>query len=420
MKTTQTLASSPVNEVQEETIDEGDHKADLIMQLGRALLSLGSPAHRLEAALDLVCRELGVSGQFFSTPTGLFASVGTGKNQRTVMIRANPGEVDLGKLSDINDTLQQLSNSEISLRQAADTIQAIYESPSRFGSWATVIAFALTSTAVATLFSGGWPEIIAGTATGTLIGLLAILSGRFITIARVFEPLAATLAAFIGWLFASYSGANAPLIIMAGLIVLIPGLGVTVAVRELATGQLVAGSSRLAGAITLFLILGFGVAVGTQLASWILGELIFQSANPAPGWMAHAALLPITAGLTVLFRAHVRDAVWIFLACIISLESINYLVAHLGSHIGAALAAMIVTISGNVFSRFSGRPSMILHIPGLMLLVPGSVGFRGLTDILNNDFISGLQTTFNAGLVAVALTTGMLMASILVPPRREL
>ena len=68
----------------------------------------------------------------------------------------------------------------------------------------------------------------------------------------------------------------------------------------------------------------------------------------------------------------------------------------------------------------SGRPASIVQIPGLILLVPGSIGMRSLSALLGQDVISGLETGFLAVMVAVALATGMILASALVPPRISL
>ncbi|MEM1082269.1 MAG: threonine/serine exporter family protein, partial [Pseudomonadota bacterium] len=74
----------------------------------------------------------------------------------------------------------------------------------------------------------------------------------------------------------------------------------------------------------------------------------------------------------------------------------------------------------NLFARWSSRPGSIMHLPGLILLVPGSIGLQSLTALLDQNVISGIETAFLAGMVAVALTTGMILASVLIPPKVNL
>ena len=53
---------------------------------------------------------------------------------------------------------------------------------------------------------------------------------------------------------------------LAGLIVLIPGFMLTIAIRELSTRHLASGTARLVGAGITFLGIIFGVALGNRLA----------------------------------------------------------------------------------------------------------------------------------------------------------
>jgi len=66
------------------------------------------------------------------------------------------------------------------------------------------------------------------------------------------------------------------------------------------------------------------------------------------------------------------------------------------------------------------RPAIITAVPGIMLLVPGSVGFRGLAALMDEKIVSGVDTSFKMILTAVALVAGTLMANIIAPPRREI
>jgi uncharacterized membrane protein YjjB (DUF3815 family) len=61
-----------------------------------------------------------------------------------------------------------------------------------------------------------------------------------------------------------------------------------------------------------------------------------------------------------------------------------------------------------------------LRLPGLLLLVPGSLGFRSLSSLLAADTIAGTDGLFRAALVTVALAVGLFAADLLLPPQRSL
>ena len=55
-----------------------------------------------------------------------------------------------------------------------------------------------------------------------------------------------------------------------------------------------------------------------------------------------------------------------------------------------------------------------------MLLVPGSIGFRSLSSLLERNVVAGVDTAFSMLLVAVALAAGLLVANAIAPARKVL
>ncbi len=389
-------------------------------KLGRALHRYGSPAHRLEDAMTAVADRLGVHGQFFSTPTAIFASFETDRRHKTLPLRVEPGEVDLEKLSRLDRVLSRVVRGELGPSAAAASVDAVVDAPPRYGAVVTTVAFAAVSGSAARFFGGGWPEIAAACGVGLLIGLLALAIGRFPSAGRVFELLSATLAAFVTALAAELAGVAPQVVTVAGLIVLIPGFTLTVAMTELATRHLVSGSARLAGAALIFLTIGFGVALGTRLGEALFDPTVPGQPVPLPDWTEAAALAVAAGGFTVLFRAHPRDAGWILAAGTVAFAGSRLGAELLGPELGAFLGAVLVGVGSNLFARLRDRPAAVAQLPGLMLLVPGSIGFRGVSSFLAQDAVTGVQSAFTMALVAIALVTGLLLANVLLPPRRAL
>jgi uncharacterized membrane protein YjjP (DUF1212 family) len=407
---------------------DSEDPAHLVMRLGWAFHAAGSPSHRIEEGMGLAARRLGVRGQFFSTPTALFASFGEGAAQRTFLERVEPGEVDLERLSQLDDLLSALADRRIDVAGAGRRLDALQQNPARYGHAATTIAFGLVSATAAYFFRGGWAEVAVAGALGLAIGLLArAISGRPVA-GRLFEPLAATLAAAAATLMAllwppgllGAPGLSAFTVLLAGLIVLVPGYTLTVAITELATRHLVAGSARFAGAGATFFGLAFGVAVGTTLVEMAVGAPVSPEPVPPPGWLRWLALAGAATGFTVLFRARPRDWGWIALSGVVAVEGVRLGGLLLGPELAGFLGALLVGVTGNLVARYRRRPAALVQVPGLILLVPGSLGFRSLASLLDRDVLSGVHGAFEMTLVAIALTTGLLLASVVVPPRRAL
>jgi uncharacterized membrane protein YjjB (DUF3815 family) len=84
--------------------------------------------------------------------------------------------------------------------------------------------------------------------------------------------------------------------------------------------------------------------------------------------------------------------------------------------LSAFVGAFAVAVAANLYARLRRRPAAVMRTPGLLLLVPGSLGFRGLTTALQQDFSAGSQFAFRMLLVGGALVAGLLVANVLVPP----
>jgi uncharacterized membrane protein YjjB (DUF3815 family) len=90
----------------------------------------------------------------------------------------------------------------------------------------------------------------------------------------------------------------------------------------------------------------------------------------------------------------------------------------LGPELGAFLAALLLATVSNLYARWLDRPASVLIVPGILMLVPGSIGFRSVNWLLQQDVVHGLRTAMQLAVIAVALVGGLLFANVIVPPRR--
>ena len=392
-----------------------------VLRLARALHSYGVPAHRLEDVLESAARKLGLEGQFFSTPTSIFAGFGPQDSQHTFLIRVDPGGVDLGKLAELDAVAVRVLREKLAPSAGSTLIDEIIAAPTRYGSVLTTLAYGLASAAASRFLGGGLKEVGISALLGLVIGLLMVLTGKRPALGRVFEPLAAfsvtMLAVLLSFGFGSYAVSNATL---AGLIVLMPGLTLTVAITELSTQHLASGTARLSAAFVVFLGMGFGVAIGETITRKLVGGAQLARAVALPDWTIWLALLTMSLAFTVLLRAKARDAVWIVISGALAFTGSQLGATWFGADLGVFVGALTVGIASRLYAQLLDRPATITQVPGLLLLVPGSVGFRGLAALLDKQVISGVDTTFKMILTAVALVAGTLIANIIAPLRREI
>ena len=393
----------------------------LCLELGRAFQAFGIPAHRFEDALARIAARLGLEGQFFALPTAFFASLGTGGRHWTFIQRSPSGDVDLGKLSDLQETTDDLIEGRIGTAEARNRVRGILAAPERWSVLLTVVCFGLGSAPAAMFFGGGWREMAFTAVLGALVGLTVILLGMKAGLARLVYPVAGTLVGFLAVAAAyRFPQVSPQVLTVSGLIVLVPGLRLVVSMNELATGNLVAGTARLVDTAMTFLSLGFGVALGQRLAAPFLDRALQGLPVPLPGWTELPILLLASAAFVVIFKARLRDLAWIFVACVLAFYGTRHGAVLLGPQFGVGLGAFLLGLGSNLFTRFTHRPSVVTLLPGLMVLVPGGLGFKGLEFIIQKQLVMGLDTAFQALFVAIALLTGLLLAHAAVQPRTAL
>lgn len=391
------------------------------LELGQAFQAFGIPAHRFEDALARISARLGLEGQFFALPTAFFASLGHGGHHWTFIQRSASGETNLAKLSDLQETTDALIAGRIGAAEARQRVRDILSAPDRWSPWLTVPCFGLGSAPAAMFFGGGWREMALTALLGTLVGLASVLLGRRQGLARVLYPVAGLLVGFLAVAAAfRFPQVSPQILTVSGLIVLVPGLRLVVSMNELATGNLVAGTARLMDTAMIFLTLGFGVALGQRLAAPLLERAIQGVPLPLPAWTTLPILLLAAAAFVVIFKARSGDLPWIFAACALAFYGTRHGAHLLGPQFGVGLGAFVLGLGSNLYSRFRNRPSIVTLLPGLMVLVPGGLGFKGLEFIIQKQLVTGLDTAFQAVFVAIALLTGLLLAHATVQPKTAL
>jgi uncharacterized membrane protein YjjP (DUF1212 family) len=324
--------------------------------------------------------------------------------------------VNLAKLAALEQVSLDVAHGRVSPREGMAHIQRIVAAPSPYSPPLVTLAFGVLSGAVCQFLGGGWHEIIVATVLGLGLGLFALYAERHARISRVFESLAAFLLSATAIGLARFVGPISVFVAtLSGLIVLMPGLLLTTAITELATRHLASGTLRLSSAFMTLLGIVFGVALGTKLGVAVFGAPIGHPAETLPGWVAIVAVPLASASSAVILRADPRDAPWIVAAGVLGVVAGRVGATHLGLELGMFVAALGVALASSAYERWRQRPAPVVLVPGILLLVPGSIGYRSMSALMERDTVSGIDTAFTMILTAVSLVAGLLIAGVLVP-----
>lgn len=391
-----------------------------LVELARDLHRFGTPAHRLEEQVSRCGARLGVPTIMFSLPTFLALAFGPLDRQRVVNVRVDPGSTDLGRLHAMEGIQRRVLSGEISPSMGAASLRELGASPPAFNQWFTLAAYGLSAMAATRFFGGDVRDAVAGAIVGLLVGGVSLALNARADRAALAEFLAGIVATLGAWALAHIMPPiTMGAVMLAGVVVLLPGFNMTRSLVELATRNLASGSSRFMGSVMTLVALGFGAAIGDRIVMHLpLAEM--QPPMPALDWLGvlPAALISSMAAV-ILLQARWRDTGWIVLAALLGLYGARLGAMLLGPELGVCLGAFVVGISGNVFSRVFRRAAVTMVAPGLLPLVPGSLGMRGTAFLFMDSPARSASWAIAALVIAGALVAGVLAANVFVPPRRS-
>ena len=388
-----------------------------LIELAKALHASGTATHRMETVLEDAAARLGETAQYFATPTSIFASFGTGTDQQTFMVRTVPQPTNLGRWVRVTEIARAVMAGTLDPAQGTEQLGRLLVPPASTPV-TTALGYLLASAAGARFLGGGGRECFMAAVAGLAIGILSVVAERLPNLGRVFELAAATIGSFgVAALGVAVGGFSVPIATLAGLIVLVPGLTLTTAIAELANSHLTAGTTRMAGAFTTFISMGFGVALGGKLAATLFGPIPTAVPLAAAPWTNWLALIASAFAFSILLRADRRDLAWIVAAGAVAFVATRLGSELLGPAMGVFVGALAIGLGSNLFNRLSLRPAAVTLVPGLLTLVPGSIGFRSIAALLENQVVAGIDTAFTMMLTAVSLVAGLLTAAAVYPER---
>jgi len=405
--------------VKHSTTSEGVLLDDFLMRTAELLHRHGTPSHRLERVMTKVARTLGVRSVFLYTPTALVASFGESPQERTYMRRVDSGIVDADKLIRFDEILERLEANHISVAEARQQMEQAANAAPPYSLATTAVVCGLACASIAIFFGGGWREVVSAGLIGLAIAGIEVLQSYLNWEQGLLFPVAGFFAAICSlatskWLFPM----DDRLVTLASLVILLPGFSLTIALTELAVGHLSAGTARLAGACATLLTLFLGVAIAWRIAgAWRTSVVV---PNPVPYWVEWIAILCAPALFAILFRVRVSRWAIVFAVCLSGFFAFRFVGSHFGVEVGAFAGALVVGSGSNLYARLRDRPSLVPLAPGMILLVPGSLGYRSLSALQNRQTMEGIEFAFGMMLVAMSLVGGLLASSALVPPKRIL
>lgn len=398
----------------------GDGAAlEFLLRFTRAGHRAGYPTAELEERVVALAEALGLEeAEISATPTVVDVSLGTIPHQRSFTLRVRPTTVDLAAIARLDELVQDVLDGRLDGDAALAALAELQAHPLR-RPWPLVLAaYGLAGAALTPVLGGGWREAVAAGVVGLLVGVIALPARQAARTEPVLAPVAALAASFTAALLVEAGlDASPDVVTLAALVTLLPGMTLTIGMRELATEHLQSGVANTASALVQLLGLVFGVGVGRSIAATWFGST--SVAAPSAGFGATHLVAAFLAGLafTLTLRARYRDALVMCAATVLALGANELGELAFGADAAVFVAALTVGLVGTLVGSLLRRSSLVFLVPGVLMLVPGSAGFNSALQLLSDQTVSGITAAFDTFVTAMSIAYG-LMVSTLVLPRR--
>jgi uncharacterized membrane protein YjjP (DUF1212 family) len=397
-----------------------DRACDFVIKIGKAAHGYGSSAPRLESFLSSLMRSFGYIGGVISTPqTMIFVlQENDDKPQRMHILSSLDTGFDLDKLALIGDLIEDVINERATIDDALKRFKEISKTPAPWGAVATALSYAISGAGIAGLLVGSWSDILVSMALSILVYFFVSYYSRRGSKAAYWLPL---ISAFAVGAFAALSKVVLPelniiLVTLASLITLIPGYTITMGTMELAGGQVISGTANLINGMVYLLkqVAGawIGVMMITSLTDYTTPDV------PAPNMMWQWLFVPALAiGLCISFQTSRRDLVAAIGACLIAYLGSFYGSSLFGSNAGTVLGTIVMVVFSNKWTTKTNRPTSIVMVPGMLMLVSGAMGFRGMVSIAAGQVQEGEHQLNHMFFVAIAIAIGLVIGNTISRPK---
>ncbi len=242
---------------------------NLATDVGCRLMSSGAEIYRVEDSVSRVLRAYGVEApEVFALPNCLIVSINTPDGRPITRMRRIPVHgTDIEELDIYNEISRELCSQTPPVGEALDMLSRITSVRRSFRPTEVLLGYSFATAFFTLLFGGSAMDAVCAFVCGSAVGLclmfgskIAGRNGFFLTV------LGSAVAAFLAHLLVVGGlGFDVDTITIGVLMLLVPGVPLTNAMREILAGDIYSGLSRAAEAILTAAAIALGVAVGIAL-----------------------------------------------------------------------------------------------------------------------------------------------------------
>lgn len=235
---------------------------NLAVKTSELLLSSGAETYRVEDTVRIMCKSYDIDYvDTFVTPTGIFISLEKGSEVVTIVRRVKKCVIDLHMIESLNNFARAF-NKSITLNQAENMLNSV-ERTAHYPIYIQLLSGGISSSFFTLLFKGSLYDMLPAFIIGFLLKFYLMKSTKMNLSFFLVNFIGAFFVTILSLLFQNLSvNISYNSIIIACIMQLVPGFGITNSIRDTISGDILSGVSRANEAVFIALAIALGVGVG--------------------------------------------------------------------------------------------------------------------------------------------------------------
>ncbi len=335
------------------------------------------------------------------------------------------------QLTQLLRLVDAIGTGKMELNVAHAKLDALKTHAQPYRAWVVTLGQGLTGLGVAAILGGRPFEMFLAGIGNALMYLLQLALAR--TQLSVFFTQAfgaAVPTALAVWIMhvragdsVIFSMVSPSLVVSAGIITALAGIGVVAAARDAMDGNLITAGARTFDALiqTAGIIIGVAITLWLGLALGVDGYIAPTAGYAAPSAIQVLWASLIAVGLAFGFQLGLGALPWVAFLGAAGFAVYQWSLPTVGNWpAAAALGALVVGFMAQFITGRFRFPLVALVTAGIVTLMPGSALYRGLYELMQTvDEPISVQAQINLGnavMVALALAAGSTFGAQLARP----
>ena len=392
-----------------------DHNTllDMATDLGYELAMCGAETFRVEESVSRVLAAYGVESEVFAIPNYLIVSILTEDGTPiTRMRRIGTHGNDLDSVEKFSGLSRAYCNRKPEPKEGLKWLDLVRSQKVKYSLPMEYLGYFIGAGGFGLLFGGSWIDAICAGICGMIVGFINGILEK-----QKANPFFRTIAASFVMALAVYAlGAvgiclNPDAATIGALMILVPGLLFTNAMRDIIYGDTNSGINRIVQVFLTAIAIALGTAVAWSLASKLWG--VPDSAAAIDYSIAEHCLFAIVGcyGFAILFNVHGPGSLLCALGGMLA-WAVYLIVLKLGySDILANFwAALFASVYSEIMARIRKYPAISYLVISIFALIPGAGAYYTMNYAVRGEmelFASkGMHTAAVAGILAVGILLG--------------